>query len=133
MPGRPLGELRGVAETGRYRWLTWDRGTYDPRPAWEDGPGGGGVIGTIDASRPGASAMSWTPSLRRRGYCAAVVGAMLMMPRLEHVELFAADVGSACAGLADCLRRAGFEPLNAGPDWEGMTYYAWFRHPAEPR
>jgi hypothetical protein len=66
MPGRPLGELRGVAETGRYRWLTWDRGTYDPRSAWEDGPGGRGVIGTIDAPRPGASAMSWT----RR--CAAV-------------------------------------------------------------
>ena len=66
MPGRLLGELRGVAETGRYRWLTWDRGTYDPRPAWEDGPGGRGVIGTIDAPRPGASAMSWT----RR--CAAV-------------------------------------------------------------
>jgi hypothetical protein len=99
MPGRPLGELRGVAETGRYRWLTWDRG----------------------------------PSLRRRGYCAAVVGAVLMMPCLEHVELFAAGVGSACAGLADCLRRAGFEPLNAGPDWEGMIYYAWSRHPAEPR
>ena len=73
------------------------------------------------------------PSLRRRGYCAAVVGAVLMMPCLEHVELFAAGVGSACAGLADCLRRAGFEPLNAGPDWEGMIYYAWFRHPAEPR
>ena len=73
------------------------------------------------------------PSLRRRGYCTAVVGAVLMMPRLEHVELFAAGVGPACAGLADCLRRAGFEPLNAGPDWEGMIYYAWFRHPAEPR
>jgi len=71
--------------------------------------------------------MSWT----RR--CAAVVGAVLMMPCLEHVELFAAGVGSACAGLADCLRRAGFEPLNAGPDWEGTIYYAWFRYPAEPR
>ena len=132
MPGRPLGELRGVAETGRYRWLTWDRGTYDPRPAWEDGPGGRGVIGTIDAPRPGGISYVVDPSLRR-GYCAAVVGAVLMMPCLEHVELFAAGVGSACAGLADCLRRAGFEPLNAGPDWEGMIYYAWFRHPAEPR
>jgi len=33
----------------------------------------------------------------------------------------------------EVARRAGFEPLNAGPDWEGMIYYAWFRHPAEPR
>ena len=44
------------------------------------------------------------PSLRRRGYCAAVVGAVLMMLCLEHVELFAAGVRSACAGLTDCLR-----------------------------
>ena len=33
------------------------------------------------------------PSLRRRGYCAAVVGAVLMMPCLEHVELFAKRSG----------------------------------------
>ena len=76
-----------MAETGRYRWLTWDRGTYDPRPAWEDGPGGRGVIGTIDAPRPGGISYVVDPSLRRRGYCAAVVGAVLMMPCLEHVEL----------------------------------------------
>src|SRR4029079_4757258 len=108
MPGRPLGELRGVAETGRYRWLTWDRGTYDPRPAWEDGPGGRGVIGTLDAPRPGASAMSWP----RR--CAAVVGAVLMMPCLEHVELFAAGIGAGCAGLGDVLRPAGVSAAEGG-------------------
>jgi hypothetical protein len=73
------------------------------------------------------------PSLRRRGYCAAAAGAVLVMPELEHVQSFAAGVEPAGAGPAGCLRRAGFEPLNAGPDWEGMIYYAWFRHPAEPR
>ena len=88
-----------MAETGRYRWLTWDRGTYDPRPAWEDGPGGRGVIGTIDGPPAGGISYVVDPSLRRRGYCAAVVGAVLMMPCLEHVELFAAGIGSACAGV----------------------------------
>ena len=50
---RPLGEFRGAAETGRYRWLAWDQGTavgyidcgtYDRWATWEGGPGGRGVI-----------------------------------------------------------------------------------------
>ena len=50
--GRPLGEFRGAAETGRYRWLAWDRGTavgyidcgtYDRWATWEGGaPAGAG-------------------------------------------------------------------------------------------
>jgi len=57
-PARPLGESSaGVAENrGGYRWLTVGAGApYDPRPGpGEDGPGrAGGVIGTIDAPRPG--------------------------------------------------------------------------------
>ena len=65
---RPLGEFRGAAETGRYRWLAWahgsavgyiDCGTYDRWTTWEGGPGGRGVIDTIP-SQPRASATSST-------------------------------------------------------------------------
>jgi len=45
-------------------------------------------------------------------------------PRLE-AEL--ANVGSA-----DCLRKAGFQPPNPGPDWEGVVCYCRFRHPVTP-
>jgi hypothetical protein len=73
------------------------------------------------------------PALRRRGYCAAAAGAVLVMPELEHVQSFAAGVEPAGAGPAGCLRRAGFEPLGPRARLEGVVYYAWFRHPAEPR
>jgi RimJ/RimL family protein N-acetyltransferase len=138
--GRPLGEFRGAAETGRYRWLAWDRrtavgyidcGTYDRWATWEGGPGGRGVIGTIDVP---AGSISYVvdPALRRRGYCVAMVGAVLAMPELEHIQLFVAGVEPANAGSAGCLRRAGFEPLDPEPDWEGIVYYSRLRRPGTP-
>jgi hypothetical protein len=63
----PLGEFRGAAETGRYRWLAWDRGTavgyidcgtYDRWTTWEGGPGGAGSSALL-IFRPGASATWW--------------------------------------------------------------------------
>jgi hypothetical protein len=56
LASRPLGEFRGATETGRYRWLAWERdrpvgcidcGTTDRWTTWEGGPGGRGVIGAI--------------------------------------------------------------------------------------
>jgi L-amino acid N-acyltransferase YncA len=73
------------------------------------------------------------PALRRRGYCAAMVGAVLAVPELQHVQLSAAGVESANAGSAGCLRKAGFELLNPEPDWEGVVYYARFRRPGTPK
>ena len=72
------------------------------------------------------------PALRRRGYCAAMVGAVLALPELEHVQLFVAGIEPANAGSAGCLRKAGFEPLDPEPDWEGIIYYARLRHPGTP-
>jgi len=137
---RPLGEFRAAAETGRYRWLAWDRGTavgyidcgtYDRWTTWEGGPGGRGVISAMSIP---AGAISYVvdPALRRRGYCAAMVAAVLAMPELGYIQLFAAGVEPANVGSADCLRKAGFQPLNPGPDWEGVVCYCRFRHPVTP-
>jgi len=134
---RPLGEFRGASETGRYRWLARDQGaavgyidcgTYDRWATW---PGGRGVRGTIDVP---AGSISYVvdPALRRRGYCAAMVDAVLAAPELEHIELFTAGVEPANAGSVGCLRKAGFEPLDPEPDWEGVVYYSRLRHPATP-
>jgi hypothetical protein len=49
-----------------------------------------------------------------------MVSAVLAMPELEHIELFA-SAGPADAGSAGCLRRPGFEPLNPEQDWEGIV------------
>jgi RimJ/RimL family protein N-acetyltransferase len=143
MPGRasrPLGEFRGAAETGRYRWLAWDQdaavgyigcGASDRWATWEGGPGGRGVIGTIDVPA-GSITYVVDPALRRRGYRAAMVSAVLAAPELEHIELFTAGAGPASAGSVGCLRRAGAGPLDPGPDWEGVVYYSRLQHPATP-
>ena len=137
---RPLGGFRGATETGRYRWLARDQGTavgyidcgtYDRWATWEGGPGGRGVIGVIPVP---AGSISYVvdPARRRRGYCAAMVAAVMAMPDLTGIELFVAGVEPANAGSVGCLRRAGFVPLDPEPDWEGVVYYGWFRHPASP-
>ncbi len=131
---RPLAEFRGAAETGRYRWLAWehdkavgyiDCGTYDRWTTWEGGPGGRGVIGTIP--RP-AGSISYVvdPASRCRGYCTAMVTAVMAMPELAHIRLFTAGVEAANAGSVGCLLKAGFRPLNPEPDREGVVYYARF-------
>ena len=85
---RPLGDFRGAAETGRYRWLAWDQGTavgyidcgtYDRWTTWEGGPGGRGVMDAIPVP---AASISYVvdPALRRRGYCAAMVEAVMSCP-----------------------------------------------------
>jgi len=136
---RPLGEFRGAAETGRHRWLAWDQGTavgyvdcgtYDQWARWEGGPGGRGVIGVIPVP---AGSISYVvdPALRRRGYCAAMVTAVMAMPELEDIRLFVAGVEPANAGSVGCLRKTGFQPLNPEPDWEGVVYYARLRQPAK--
>ena len=138
---RPLGEYRGAAETGRYRWLAWDQdtavgyidcGTYDRWATWQGGPGGRGVISAIEVP---AGSISYVvdPALRRRGYCAAMVRAVLAMPELEHIQLFVAGVEPANAGSAVCLRKAGFQPLHPEPDREGIVYYSRLSHPATPK
>ena len=135
---RPLGEFRGAAETGRYRWLAWDQGTavgyidcgtYDRWATWEGGPGGRGVIEAIPVP---AASISYVvdPALRRRGYCAAMVEAVMNLPELSGIRLFAVGVEPANAGSAGCLRKAGFHPLHPEPDWEGIVYYLRFKDSA---
>ena len=86
------------------------------------------VIGTVDIP---AGSISYVvdPALRRHGYCAAMVGAVPATPELEHIQLFVAGVEPANAGSAGCLRKAGFQPLNTEPDWEGIVYYSRLRRP----
>ena len=58
------------------------------------------------------------------------IRAVLAAPEPAHIELFSAGVEPANAGSVGCLRKAGFEPLDPEPDWEGVVYYSRLRHPA---
>jgi RimJ/RimL family protein N-acetyltransferase len=131
LAGRPLGEFRGAVETGRYRWLGWDCekavgyvdcGTYDRWAVWEGGAHGRGVIETVPVA---AAAIAYVvdPALRRRGYCAAMVRALMGTAELRDVGLFTAGVEPGNAGSIECLRKVGFRPLPPEPDWEGIVYY----------
>ena len=137
LAARPLGEFRGAIETGRYRWLAWDRdtavgyidcGTYDRWTTWEGGPGGRGVVDTIPIAA-GSIGYVVDPGRRREGYCAAMIAAVMATPVLDHVELFVAGIEPANAGSNGCLLKSGFRPLDPRPDWEGIVYYARFRGP----
>jgi RimJ/RimL family protein N-acetyltransferase len=127
---RPLGEFRGAVETGRHRFLGWDGdavgyidcGTYDRWATWEGGPHGRGVIDTIDVPA-GAITYVVDPGRRRRGYATAMIDALLELPELARIELFAAGVEPDHRGSVGCLIKAGFTPLDPEPDWEGVVYY----------
>ena len=75
LTGRPLGEYRGAVETGNYDWLATDDelvvgyigcGTYDRWTTWEGGPGGRGVMASIDVPAANISYVV-DPARRRRG------------------------------------------------------------------
>jgi RimJ/RimL family protein N-acetyltransferase len=127
----PLGEYRGARETGRYRWLAWehatavgyiDCGTYDCWTTWEGGESGRGVISVIPV--PSASITYVVdPSLRVRGHCTHMIVELLRQPELAEIGLFAAGVEPDNFASIGCLASAGFEPLDAEPDWEGIVYY----------
>jgi RimJ/RimL family protein N-acetyltransferase len=132
LAGRPLGEYRGAAETGRYNWLAWERGTaigyigcdtYDRWTTWDGTPGGGGVTSAIEVPAANFSYVV-APALRRRGHATAMISAALAMPELAHVALFGAGVEPANGASVRCLLKAGFTPLDPDPDWEGIVYYA---------
>jgi RimJ/RimL family protein N-acetyltransferase len=128
----PLGEFRGVQETGRYQYVAWDGdlpvgyidcGTSDRWTTWEGGPAGRGVVGVIDEVSA-AMAYVTAPAQRRRGYGSAMMRALLEDPALAHVVLFAAGTEPENTASVRCLLSAGFSPLDPKPDWEGFLYYA---------
>jgi RimJ/RimL family protein N-acetyltransferase len=134
---RPLGEFRGAIETGRYRWLAWknedavgyiDCGTHDRWTTWEGGANGRGVIDTISVPS-GSITYVVNPQQRRRGYGTAIVNTLMAHPEVAHIELFGAGVEPDNTGSVGCLVKAGFEPLNPEPDWEGIVYYVKRRTP----
>jgi len=140
LAGRPLGEYRGAVETGRYRWLARhgdaavgyiDCGTYDRWTTWDGGPGGYGVISTIDLPA-GSLGYVVDPALRRRGYGTAMINAVMAMPELARIVLFTAGVEPVNAGSIGCLRKAGFQPLDPEPDFEGVIYYGRYRTRRDP-
>jgi RimJ/RimL family protein N-acetyltransferase len=131
LTGHPLGEYRGAAETGSHDWLATDDelvvgyigcGTYDRWTTWEGGPGGRGVTAAIDVPSANVSYVV-DPARRRRGYCVAMIAALLARPELAHVELFAAGVEPANAGSVACLLTAGFRLADPEPDADGVVYY----------
>lgn len=135
LAGQPLREFRGATETGRYRWLAWehdtpvgyiDCGTYDRWTTWDGGPNGRGTTGTIDLPSGNLSYVV-DPALRHRGYGTAMIIAVMVMPDLAQITLFTAGVETANAASVGCLIKAGFQPLDPEPDWEGFVYYARFR------
>ncbi len=128
----PLGEFRGARETGRSHYLGWERGapigyidcgTCDRWTTWEGGRGGRGVVSVIDEPSGGIAFVT-DPAQRRKGHGVAMLLALLKLPALEHVALFAAGVEPDNTASVRCLRAAGFGPLDPTPDWEGFVYYA---------
>ncbi len=135
MANRPLGEFRGANETGRFRWLAWhdatpvgyiDCGTADRWTTWEGGPHGRGVVATIPVPA-GSIAYVVDPARRRRGYATRMIEALMSLPDLRQIELFAAGLEPDNVGSVACLQAAGFEPLDPRPDWEGIVYHVRFR------
>lgn len=131
---QPFGEFRGAIETGWYRWLAWDGdavvgyidcGTYDRWTTWD----GHRVVATNPVPS-GGIAYVVAPALRRQGYGSAMITALLTVPELAHIELFAAGIEPANAASVGCLLKAGFRPLDAKPDWEGIVYYALMPEPS---
>ena len=127
----PLGEFRGAQETGRYRFLAWDKdvpvgyvdcGTFDRWATWEAGPGGRGVVSAIDEPS-GSIAYVTAPALRRRGYGIDMILSLMRVSPLVHVSLFAAGVEPENTASVQSLISAGFRPLDPVPDWEGIVYY----------
>jgi hypothetical protein len=53
-------------------------------------------------------------------------------PELAHIALFAAGIEPANAASVGCAVKAGFQPLDPEPDWEGIVYYARHRPPEDP-
>jgi len=128
----PLGEFRGSQETGRYEYLAWegdepagyvDCATTDRWTTWEGGPDGRGVLDIIDVPAGGIAYVT-NPAMRRKGYGTGMVLALMQLPELSHVELFAAGIEPANTASVQCLRSAGFVPIDPEPDWEGIVYYA---------
>jgi RimJ/RimL family protein N-acetyltransferase len=131
LESKPLGEFRGAVETGRYSWLAWngerpvglvDCGTTDRWTTWEGGPNGRGLIATIPVPSANISYVV-DPAFRRNGYGRAMVRALLDLPELAHVNLFAAGIESGNVASIRCARSAGFDPLSSEPDWEDTVYY----------
>jgi len=127
----PLGEHRGAGETGRFSWLAWEQeeavgfigcGTYDRWTTWEGGEGGRGVISVIPVPSASISCVV-DPALRGRGQCTRMIMELMTQPELAQICLFAAGVEPDNLASISCLVSAGFEPLDAEPDWEGMAYY----------
>jgi RimJ/RimL family protein N-acetyltransferase len=127
----PLGAYRGARETGRFRWLAWeheeavgfiDCGTYDRWTTWEGGERGRGVISAIPVS---SAAISYVidPMRRGRGLCSRMIVELMRQPEVAQIRLFGAGVEPDNLPSIGCLVLAGFEPLDAEPDWEGMVYY----------
>ncbi|GAA5030508.1 GNAT family N-acetyltransferase [Actinopolymorpha pittospori] len=131
----PLGTFRGKTQTDRHRWLAWqgrcpvgyiDCGTFDRFTEWEGGENGRGVIDTLPL--PTASlGYVIRPELRHQGYGAAMLDIVTRAPELHEIRLFVAGVDRRNAASIGCLLKAGYQPLNDQPDWEGMVYYARLR------
>jgi RimJ/RimL family protein N-acetyltransferase len=126
-----LSEYRGARETGRFRWLAWeheaavgfiDCGTYDRWTTWEGGERGRGVIAVMPVPS-GSISYVVDPTRRGRGHCTRMIMELMRQPELAQIRLFGAGVEPDNLASIGCLVAAGFEPLDAEPDWEGMVYY----------
>jgi RimJ/RimL family protein N-acetyltransferase len=123
----PLGEFRGAAETGRYRWLALDCelpvgyidcGVYDRWTTWD----GERVVATIEVP---CAAIAYTvdPAFRRRGYGRQILEALFEASELADVELFGGGVDPGNVASIRCLMAAGYTQENEEPDFEGMLYF----------
>jgi RimJ/RimL family protein N-acetyltransferase len=132
---RPLREFRGMRELARHVWLAWhdgapvgyvNCGVHDRWTTWEGGAEGRGVVGTIQLVS-GAVGFVVDPARRRHGFGGAMLGSLIELEELVHVQLFAAGLEADNTASVRCAERVGYRPLDPAPDFEGIVHYVYKR------
>ncbi len=135
------GEFRGAVQTGIHLYLAEvegrsagyiDCGTFDRCTVYGGEDGNGPIISESIDVPTGSIAFAVDPTLRGRGLCRAMLGALMRRPELRPVAVFEAGVEPTNVASRRCLEAAGFRLRSREPDFEGMLYYRAWRAGASP-
>lgn len=132
----PGTEYRGAVVTGRFNWVAFDGedavgligGETYTRWTSYGGEGSDGSIVLDSIERPAMElAFVVDPMQWSRGYCKAMLDAVLELPEVASVRVFNGGVEPDNIASILCLKRAGFVRLSDEQDWEGMLNFILVR------
>lgn len=128
----PGTEYRGAFVTGRFNWVAFDGEdvvgliggeTYNRWTSYGgEGPDGSIVLDSIELPAM-ELAFVVDPTQWGRGYCKAMLDAVLVRPEVADVRVFGGGVEPDNVACILCLKRAGFVRLSDEQDWEGMLNF----------